>query len=249
MDGDGNVSGIRCTELSHPNELATHIFSENGLSILNVNIRSLCKNNSKLVTLLKQVSFKVRILVITETWLTDGHNNLYSIKGYKHFSVNRTGNTGKKRGGGIRIYYCESLDIDIINDLTGIFDSHESLFVELNTHAAGKVKIGAIYRPPDKSIHCFNEQLISQLFNSSFSASDKYIVCGDMNIRYSPSSIAHNQRALDYFTLFMEYDFQFLVDKSTRVDKNRQVSIIDHIWSNMKVNYSTAVLCSPSVFI
>ena len=107
-----------------------------------------------------------------------------------------------------------------------------------------EVKIGAIYRPPDKSVVSFTDYLDKHLFGPSFNSDDKYIIAGDMNIKYCPVSIASNQRSLDYSTFFMENDFQFLIDKSTRFDKSNQ-SIIDHMWSNIKVNYTSCVLCSP----
>ena len=121
MNCDDNT-GIRCTEVSHPNDLAPLLFSENGFTVLNVNVRSLSKNYSKLMALLKQISFKVRILIITETWLSDTHSNLYAIKGYKHYSINRCGAKGKKKDGGIRIYFCETLDVDIIENFSGSED-------------------------------------------------------------------------------------------------------------------------------
>ena len=78
-----------CSELTLPSDLNQYITDDLNLSFLNINIRSLSKNYSKLVAFLSQIKHKIKILVITETFLKDHENKLYSIKGYNHVSVSR----------------------------------------------------------------------------------------------------------------------------------------------------------------
>ena len=175
-----------CNDVDSVLELKSWNVDQDNLSVVNVNIRSLKKNFSKLTTFLSQVIFKVKIIVVTETWLRSEHDNLLKIKGYNHISMNRVHDSSRriKSGGGLRIYSCETLNVDLIPKLSGDFSSHESLFVSISTRNSGNIILGAIYRPPNKSIVAFNGFLQQNIFNDNFNHNVKYIITGDINIKY-----------------------------------------------------------------
>ena len=148
VDND-NYDDSYCIELDDATEINSYLDGDENLSIINVNIRSLKKNYSKLTTFLSQLKFKPKIITVTETWLRVEHEKILRIKGYNQFSISRDHDPNKrvKSGGGLRIYFCENLNVEIVTELSGVFDSHESLFVRFTTHDTGKILFGAIYRP------------------------------------------------------------------------------------------------------
>ena len=90
-----------CTDVDNPAEIVVHEFNESNLSVININIRSLKKNYSKLTAFLSELKFKAKIVVVTETWLRPEHDNLLRIQGYHQLSINRPHVPGKRvRSGG-----------------------------------------------------------------------------------------------------------------------------------------------------
>ena len=235
-----------CTDVDNPAEIVVHDFNENNLSIINVNIRSLKKNYSKLTAFLSKIKFKAKIIVVTETWLRPEHDNLLKIKGYHQISVNRQHKPGKRvrSGGGLRIYHCESLNVDSIPHLSGIFPTHESLFVTVSSRNSGKIIIGAIYRPPQNCINAFNSYLQANLLNDQFDHAIGYIITGDMNINFTEDVSRLDKASFDYFNYFVQFNFKFLIDKPTRVS-NYKSSIIDHTWSNFDKAVQSFVINEP----
>ena len=76
----------------------TLIINDNDLRILHLNIRSLCSNMEDLCALLTLIKVKFDIICITESWLSDHTEPLYSIPGYHAYhSLRPVG----MRGGGL----------------------------------------------------------------------------------------------------------------------------------------------------
>ncbi|RXG55250.1 hypothetical protein Avbf_10729 [Armadillidium vulgare] len=67
------------------------------------------------------------------------------------------------RGGGVLMYVRNDIAVEVIDNLTNICDSHESLFIRFNLRGLGKVILGGIYRPPSGSIADFNIFLVNTL--------------------------------------------------------------------------------------
>ena len=57
-----------CIDLNSPSDLNQYVSDHSNLSLININIRSLKKNYGKLTTLLSQLKFKPKFIVVTETW-------------------------------------------------------------------------------------------------------------------------------------------------------------------------------------
>ena len=215
-----------CAELDFPSDLNVFMKDESNLSFLNINIRSLRKNFAKLTTFLSQMNYKIKIIIVTETFLKDGENKLFSIKGYNHVSMNRQ---TRNRGGGVRIYYCDTLSVDVIDKNSGIFESHEALFLSIRTQSMGSMTVGGIYRPPGLNIRKFNQYFKNKIFNSEID--NHCVILGDMNIQYRDDYLTthnHHWPHLEYFDAFIENNFRFLVDKYTRVVGHNEPSAIDH---------------------
>ena len=70
-------------------------FNKNSnISVLNLNIRSLNQNFEKLEILLTQLNFNPDVIGVTETWITDNREFLYTLDGYDFIYRTFTGNAG-----------------------------------------------------------------------------------------------------------------------------------------------------------
>ena len=187
-------------------------YNYNYFSILNVNIRSLPKNFPNLVCFLPQIKLRFTLIAVTETWLSDDDNGLYSLTGYNHVSLNRKG-----RGGGIRIYFSQELNVNILETLTGIFNSHESLSVEILMPSMGNLNVIAVYRPPSKHISGFNTFIHTEFFQRFYKPTMKYILTGDINIHYNESNTYESTHVSDYYSYFQSHLFKFHITNATRL--------------------------------
>ena len=88
------------------------INNRNQFSIININVRSLAKNFTLLLSLLKISKMQYTIIVLTETWLKDSDDTLFNIPGYEHISINRR---ASETGGGLRLYYNTSINFIAID--------------------------------------------------------------------------------------------------------------------------------------
>ena len=234
---DDNIDELffesNCIDIN-PSQLRNeaHTKSKNPLSIININIRSLSKNFNLLLTLLTLSKTQYTFIVITETWLHDFDDTLFSIPDYEHISLNRKQN---KKGGGVRIYFHKSIKfLNIDTKLTGLHDSHESLAAVFSMDAKYIINIIGIYRPPKNNVSSFIKYIKSKkLAQNNFSPNEIKIVAGDMNIPYNVnfSNIPRNHQ--EYFELFTSNSFKFHITKPTRLGRiGTNDTVIDHIWSN-----------------
>ena len=117
---------------------------------MTINMHSIIKKFSELQIHLSLVTNKVKVIIITESWLSKANDVGYELDGYKSISFYRDG-----KGGGIKVYYENSINI-IINDNLNL-TSNSSEFLPLTAHIPffGKLNICSLYRPPNKPISEF----------------------------------------------------------------------------------------------
>ena len=225
---DTNCINIQPAEIA----MQSPIKGDNQFSILNLNIRSLSKNFNMLLALLKLSRIRYSIIVISETWLHDVDNSLFNIPDYNHISLNRC---NSMKGGGLRIYYHHSIKfIQIDSRLTGVHDSHECLSCEFSLINKTKLHIVAIYRPPNKSLRSFMNEIKSRKVNhNDIQSNNIKIIAGDMNIAYDSDVTKLPRIQQEYFETFRSNSFKFHITKPTRLGRaGNNDTIIDHIWSN-----------------
>ena len=85
--------------------------------LLNFNVRSCRQNYSQFLSYLSYISYNFSVIVLTETWLSEGTDVGFDIEGYKSICLNRDA-----RGGGIKAYVKEKYKIDLLHDFT--FEYH-----------------------------------------------------------------------------------------------------------------------------
>ena len=121
----------------------------------------------------------IPIIILTETWLCDANKDTFTLPNYNCVSLSRN-----QHGGGISVYYLEKLVVNIHDVYTGIFDTHEALFLRITYKANFPCLLGCFYRPPSRSLANFNEYLNSNFMSNDLILKNKCIFVGDFNIDY-----------------------------------------------------------------
>ena len=201
------------------------------LSILNININSLNSNLMMLKLFLHQLKFTVDIIVITESKLDDTTTDLCNLDGYKKLHLNRD-----KHGGGIAVFYKNTLTIEKNETLTGLFESHESLSFDLITPKSGRVAFICIYRPPNRPF----SQFINYMKNfDRRRARKKTILIGDFNI--CPLRDRNTNSYKDLEAQLMSMNFELVLKHPTFISHAGNMSLLDHLWCNIAAKSETFV--------
>jgi exonuclease III len=211
--------------------------SYDDFQVLHINIRSISRNFNELLSFIQKQNIIYHVILITETWLTELDGDLYHIPSYSHISVSRV----NKRGGGIRLYYLDEFVVNPCNLISGIFESHEALFVKLSLKNQLSLTIGCIYRPPSASIQRFNEYLSTNLFADN-QLRGKCIIMGDFNI--DSLKFRNSVSFRNFENLMGENGYRMLINSPTRCSPRSGIptSILDHAWVNFHRDISAAVI-------
>ena len=201
---------------------------KNQLSCLSINIRSMRKNFNTFKSFLLLVRFKFMFIVVTETWLDKCIDRGFDLPGYNCIDTNRNG-----LGGGIKIYYHDSLSVKTINQHSGVFQTHEALALKASIPCVGEVNVLGIYRPPHLSINSFNDYFDLNLQHFS---SKKCLILGDLNIDMLKKNILAS--ITNFNNIFLSHNFINFIDKPTHIDSQSGLltTCLDHIWSNFSFN-------------
>lgn len=162
--------------------------------------------------------------MLTETWLTPEFNNNFLINGYNCMHTHRNRN-----GGGLRLYYHNSLTVEKIEVLSGIYPTHEALSAELFMKNLGKIIILGVYRPPSKSVTDFNKVMYEAIAPYS---GRNIILLGDLNINLShqiSQPFGNMLRSCGLNPMIADIPTHF------NIAAGKFDSCIDHIWSNMRL--------------
>jgi len=85
-------------------------------SLFHINIRSIKKNFTDLKTLLHNLSFKFKVICLTETWIHDDYlNSNFQLPGYSVIHQKRAHN---KQGGGVCVFVHNSITYNERKDLS-----------------------------------------------------------------------------------------------------------------------------------
>ena len=199
----------------------------NTFKILSLNVNGLFTNLSACLPFIHD--FNIDIIALCETKIDCLSDSLFDIDGYHHVSLHRN-----NRGGGLRIYYKHFLNIEVINELTFLSDTHESLFVKINIAKFGSFILGNLYRPPNKSVPLFNDYLENSLLCCDTIVNNRCIFVGDINIDVSDLSNV-SVSTINYIDLMNDHNYQQLVKDKTRISyiTGEHCSLLDHVWTNM----------------
>jgi hypothetical protein len=206
-------------------------------SVFNINIRSIKNKFPEFVSMIKMLSMQFTFIIVTETMLTCDLDYHFEIEGCKSTAVYRT-----VSGGGIKVYWRDSLNVKIIDYLTGLFPSHEAVFIQTKITDMATVTIGAIYRPPSSSVNAFREYIEVHVMSKKFK---NLILAGDFNINVL---LVNNERYINEFVSMMHsHGYYNYINTETYFSPihGRAVSILDHFWHNILKPCKSYVISPP----
>lgn len=195
----------------------------NGLTIFNMNSRSLNKNFDNITTFISLLNNEFSIMGFTETWLNDNNNtSIININNYRLVEKHRH----KRRGGGVCLYIKKNYNYKCRDDLSVFNDSIESLFIEITPQNGSKhYVIGIIYRPPTGSYDDFYFHVQNIYGKLTESRSNSYIM-GDFNI-----NLLDDHLSTDFLNLAFSNNFYPAITNPTRVASTSS-TLIDNIFTN-----------------
>ena len=196
------------------------------ISILNINIRSLRSNFGLLQAFLDGIKYKVSIIVVTETWLDQDLENIFSLNGYKVAYNHRS-----REGGGIAVFYLSSMSVTVLSENTGVFDSHEGMYLKIQAKKF-EFKLLAVYRPPQNS-----KRLFIDFIKKFIKYKRKLFIVGDLNL----NTLDQSSFTQEFNNLLLSKNFINMIDKPTRVGHTGTFSLLDHIWTNANIQYTSFV--------
>ena len=213
--------------LENPGENINNNFR---FSTLYINARSIVNptNFSKIEGLIALLDHKPDVIGINETWEQPNSFGQYKcLTGYTFVSNGRM----LQKGGGVGLYVKNNLNFHVCNDLTIMNEKFfESIFINIQ-FMNKEITCGTIYRSPQHSKDAFSK-FFSQLQNALTilnKSKNKCFIMGDFNIDLLDIK---NNNTENYVETMFDYNYYPLINKPTRITKNK-CSSIDHIWTNV----------------
>ena len=238
-DNNNDIPVVPCTYRS-PSTFREGISDgiDGSLSMLMYNIRSCRKNFGPFLLHLCNLMVRFSFIVLVETWLTKDTDYAFDIQGYKQANIYRD-----NLGGGIKFFYSEAFDVEVIDRLTFVTDVMEVLTLLL-IGSNFKYIVCCVYRSTRADPFLFNELFFNQVVNK-FPANAHVIITGDVNLNlFNPLRRTY----IDTFIANMlGTGFFPIITIPTKVNENcpnTPFSLIDQIWTNFKVgvNHVSSVI-------
>ena len=189
---------------------------------------------------LSSLTFQYDIIVLSESNLEVHEESLFNIIGYSKFFMSRP-----SKGGGLCIFIQESFTVQECDELTDIYETHESLFVKVAIENSLSFVIGCIYRPPSRSIVDFNDYINGVLLADPLIFHNKCILVGDFNINLLEA--ANVLRFGNFVELMNEGGFNQVITEPTRLNDQSGLpsTLLDHIWINFEKEITSQVINFP----
>ena len=233
------IPKIDCNYYS-PSDFKTTIlnYTDKSFSMLSMNIRSCRTNFSEFVGFLSEIGHKFSIIVLVEIWLIKDCDYSFDITGYKCCSIYKS-----NIAGGIKIYYDNRLNIEILNQLTIVDDTMQVLTLNLKG-LNFKYTICAVYKPPSSNPYIFNDMFFNFIVDN-FPRNSKVILTGDFNLNLL------NPLSLNYIEEFMSYMLSYgyfpMINRPAKINEENPItkySLIDQIWVNFldSQNFNSGII-------
>lgn len=146
--------------------------TNNGLNVINFNIHSM-RNKLELIEAELTKLPRIDIIVITETWMIPGTEDMYNLEGFTAYHESR--NDGY---GGLAVYVRDNLSHTCVTRRN--FQNIQMIVIKLST-----CRIIAVYRQPVSS----NTNSFFQVIDDMLETTEDCLLVGDMNIdTLSPNS-------------------------------------------------------------
>ena len=205
------------------------IESNQGISIIHINARSVIKHVDDIIFLLDECKFKFNIIVITETWFQEINKDIYTIDKYNSIHVvrNNNGITNNNVGGGVYIFIQDDLIYNTLDNLCiSIPNILDIVTISLNISNTNII-ISVIYKSPKSNIINFSDFIYNN-FNM-LSVKNNLFLVGDFNVNILDINNNYNKHFIN--TIYSMGCFP-LVTRPTRYG-NTINSLIDNIYCNV----------------
>lgn len=188
------------------------------LELIHVNVRSLHKHWHYLQFVLTPALPSLHIFILTEISISEIDSSKFFLDGFQSFSLCRE----HRKGGGVMVFVrsgwlCDRLSLTF----------NEAEVVALTADSPnGEFLVCAVYRPPNKNIALFLDELSAFLNKHS---NKQIILAGDFNIDITDTS---KTGVNDYLTLLAGYGFENQIQDFTReeiLSDRLTQTCIDHI--------------------
>lgn len=205
--------------------------SDNCITVLQQNIRSLRKNFDSFVSELHLLNFMPDIIILTEIWIEDDEVNFYILPHYSNFVKCNS----EYRSGGVAIFVSDKITASQIDNTR--MQTADCVRLKLMLPKNNQLELLAIYRLHEFSADNFIIELDSILTQIK---TPNLMINGDINI-----NILESSRTVDEYMIKMaSYGLRSLVNEPTRVTKFSK-TCIDHIFYRNKL--SNSFMCETQV--
>ena len=208
------------------------------INILHVNCRSLKKNFSPFKDLLNVMSHPLLAIAVSETWLSEHFQDVYSLPGYKFVSNSRV----NKIGGGVGIYINETFEYKVRSDLSRMTSFIECIFIEICRVGKKNIIVGCVYRPPNTDLNQFNSEWLVILNSLVITKNTIVLIAGDFNLNL----LKHNSHGPtgEFLNNMLSYNFLPTLSLPTRIS-DTSATLIDNIFVNcIGHDYTSALVYS-----
>jgi exonuclease III len=237
IDPDANYFALAGnTSLDNSNYFTTNSFktyinknniTNDNLSFIHFNVRSLSQNITELSAFLETLCVKFSCICLTETWLRDNTVDLYNMSGYNHIYKYRE----NRPGGGVSIFLHDSIPFKIRDDLSSVNDNYECLFIEVNKSyfkSSANIIIGVVYRIPGTNMNLFND-FFENITTKIKEEKKLGYSMGDYNINLLNTT--DHTATNDFVNIALSNSFIPLITRPTRITQTSS-TLIDNIFTN-----------------
>ena len=212
--------------------------SNEDLTIIHLNIRSLSRNFDAVHTLFCALVLKFDIICFTESWLTDSTKSLYTFENYRSFHSLRTNDAH----GGVSVYVRDCFNVQELSHISVSLPFIESLFLKI-CYESKQLTIGTIYKPPSVNYSVFTDCLQDFVMQINDINRNDLFLCGDFNFNLLNSD---NDAGTSYFINCLNtLSLIPLITKPTRISKSSGTStLIDNIFSTSPYEFLSGILLS-----
>ncbi len=242
-DGEDNVEApiLKHSPYYSEQQFASLLTSQNGLSILNLNICNVFTKFDELESFVCRVNVAnpISVICLNECWLSERSDvSMIHLQNYK--MVYQVGTCAGHSHCGLIIYVHDQFNCNEIN-ITQATVGWEYLCVEISHHKPRSKKyiICNMYRPPERNIEeldAFIEQF-SCFLNTLKNTNRPCFVNGDFNINILDCK--SNNRVAEYFERVLAKGFFPRITLPTRIQPP-SITLIDNIFTNyIQENFSS----------
>ena len=215
-----------------------------GIHLIHMNVRSL-GDIKKTDSLKLQIGrSKAHIIGISETWLNEAiPSSLMNVKGYNLSRVDRAwgkGNLGMKKGGGVAIYWRDSLKVS--DQKYAKFNlsnkDGEVQWLSLKQDNVRPILILNVYRPPQGDCKSFCKNIQDKIQEANLKDNTEMYIMGDFNVDYL------DKRSKDFTELntsMKSLGLKQIISSPTRYG-NTKNSCLDLIFTNSECIAASGVI-------